>query len=138
MEIGHIRALTIGLNIVEKELKKIITDLEEIGNNNNEKNDSPGKEIDTEVKAKILAAASSTLQEIWQVRQKFGLESSQEFRGWRRRLHGHLIEISNIVYDLRPKTLESYGKLTEEDKEALNTAVEELIRKVNSIYDASQ
>lgn len=59
------------------------------------------------------------LREIELVRKKFGLEPLQEATDLKRRIHGRLMQISNIVHDLRPKTLESYGRIDDADKEVV-------------------
>lgn len=74
--------------------------------------------------------------EIEVIREKFELGSQQESPRLKRRLHGRLIEIYNILYDLRPKSLEPYGKMTESDKEELGREIEKLAKSLDSMYEA--
>lgn len=131
METSHKRALTFGFNIIERDLERIINDLEDAG-------DQPRfqGEIDSDDKAKILNAAKLMLKEIEIIRKKYGLEGRQESVRLKRRLHGRLIEIYNILYDLRPKSLEPYGKITESDKEELGREIEKLAKSLESMYEA--
>ncbi len=135
MEESHRRALRSGLKIIEKHLRRIKSDLEGDG-----KRSTPFEagviDIDAKVGTGISNITISMLDEISRLKEKFEIKPEEEFISWKRQLYGILIEIEVILDDLRPETLESYGQMTEADKEQLRPHIMKLRNMVNDIYGA--
>ena len=132
MKASHTRVLAIGLDIVEKHLKHKVSDLEAL---EVDAQASIKGQIDPQVKARALSTARTVLAEVAVVRQKFALQPPEELSEWKRRINGRLIEISNVIYDLRPNPMESYGSLDEEDKEVLSLETTKLTGMVDLMYE---
>lgn len=132
MNESHRRALGSSLVIIEKDLHTITEKLEQDSKDFGSILQSTTYDVDPQTKKKILNVATSMLDEIRQLKEKFKLERDE--KSLSRWVYSTLIEIWIILEDLRPEKLKAYGQMSDMDKKLLNPHILKLLKMLGEIY----
>jgi hypothetical protein len=132
MNESHRRALGSSLLIIEKDLHMITEKLEQDNKDFGSILQSTTYDVDPQTKKKILNIATSMLDEIRQLKEKFKLERDEKsLSHW---VYSTLIEIWIILEDLRPEKLKAYGQMSDIDKKLLEPNILKLLKMLDEIY----
>ena len=101
MDENHKRALKSGLQVVERHLHYISSQLQ--SHVNRSASYSTRNDIDVETKTKVSSLIETMLDEIEQIMEKFSLESRQE--SIKNNIRGSLTEIWTVLEESRPEKL---------------------------------
>jgi len=134
MNENHIRVLGVYLHCVEKNLDYIRRELQFDPAEVEPILHSVIHDVREDTKTAILHNASIMLEEIRSIKHEYGLLPQQEYS--MRRVNGALTEIWTTIFDLRPKRLERYGPLTEEDERILDSLVSRLLGLLSEMYSS--
>ena len=121
MNENHRRVLTVYLCAIEKSISNIQRELNSSENGKCRVLCSIEDKVGEGTKAQLIDGSSKMLDEIDKIKRQYGLRAQTESSA--NRIKGQMTEIWSTINDLRPKILENYGSLTEEDKKMFDSLV---------------
>ncbi len=131
---NHKRVLSNSLLIIEEDLRKIFSELQQDGGTRDTIFYSKVNDIDQMTATRILGGAQSMLKEIGRIKEETKLETREE--SIRKEVYNLIIEIWTLLEDLRPEKLDAYGTLSKRDKELLRPHIQELLRMIDDMFMA--
>ena len=131
MNENHRRVLTVYLCAIEKSISNIQRELHSSENSQGHVLCSIDDNVGERTKAELISGSSKMLDEIDKIKRQHGLSAQTESSA--NRIKAQITEIWSTINDLRPKILENYGSLTEEDKKMFDSLVLTLLSVVDEM-----
>ncbi len=131
MDENHKRVLSNSLLIIEEDLRKISSKLQQAEGTVDTIFYFKLNDIDQITATRILSDAQSMLQEIKRIKKEAELETRE--KSIKKEVYSLIIEIWTLLEDLRPERLNAYGLLSKRDKELLKPHVQELLKMVDDM-----
>ena len=132
MNDNHKRVLSAYLDDMERKLRDVEGDLAIEPRRAPALAHNPRPDMNEQTRVSLLEGISGVLNEIESMRDEYGLKAEE--RSARKHAVSVLVDIWVTINELRPKSLENYGSLTQADKQRLDSDIEKLLKILDTLF----